>query len=199
MSNSFKFDMSGLKKLIERMDSPTIKEKLMEIPQSRAIAALISQAISDNFDKEGPGWAPLKGATIRQSVSKKMRARLSGMTNEDIETVEAKARKKGDTPIRKILQRTGLLKRTATTPFASVISKDGKVAGSNIYKVEGTNIIWGSTLSYAAIHNRGDAKKNIPKREFLVIRSEWMNKINDYVVKKVLDIIKHELRLERNR
>lgn len=221
MSASFKVDLSGLKRLTAKIASPAIQTEIRAIPQRKAVAALVGQAIADNFDQEGPGWAPLKAKTIRYSVSKKLRARLRDMTDAQILRHEKTARGKGiagvfhsvlgntPDPHRRILQKTGLLKKLATTPGASgsssgskmtsgysKIPKKGKksVSGANIYRVEGTTLIWGVDLVYAGVHQHGDAKKGIPARPYLVIRDVWMNRIYEYMAEQILKTVRDSLK-----
>lgn len=176
---SFKVDLSALKRLAERMNAPELSEHINRIPQEKGVAALVSQAIADNFNKEGPGWAPLKAATIRRSLAKKMRRSLSQMTDKEIIKHEKAARKDGGSTYRMILQKTGLLRKSVTVPSAQ----------GNVYKVEGNNLIWGTDLVYAATHNKGNPKQNIPKREFLVIKKDWMDKIYSFVLGKYSEIV----------
>src|SRR4249920_3877947 len=70
---SMSIDLRELNRLSEAFQSPTIQSELEELPADKNLAAFIAQAIADNFDKQGPGWPPLKGATIRKSVSKAVR------------------------------------------------------------------------------------------------------------------------------
>ena len=215
MGTSFKVDMSWFKKLVIGFDNPAIKQKFSEIPQDKAIAGLIGQAIADNFAKQGPGWPALKAATVRYSVSKsikkdiekqvlssmglgkrpkhgkgwsrQLQSEVKANIEKHIASHEHQAKSQGTEPYRMILQRTGLLKKTATIPGFAGSNK--KVSGGNIYKVEGNNIIWGTDLKYAAIHNEG--LKGMPKREFLVLRQEWKKKITEYAFKKYKTIIKN--------
>lgn len=194
MSASLSLDKSGLELLIKRFEDPTIKAELEKLPQKKAIAALVAQAIADNFDKEGPGWAPLKAETIRRSVSKKIKRFLETMTDEEILAHERKSRAKfgGVTANRKILQKTRLLRGTVTTP-GQTLSKNG-MTGSNIWRTEGSNLIWGTDLVYAGIHNKGNPAKGIPKREFLVIRSQWLRQLNEFILQEVTQIITSKLK-----
>lgn len=218
----FKANLRGLKLVIQRFDDPALKAELEKIPSMKGVAAIISQAIADNFEQEGPGWAPLKAATLRYSVKKAVisrmqkrarkalgipekgkmsvaqRVRVRKMVDRQLVSHERKARSRKDiskpdqgqaAPNRKILQKTGLLKKTATIMNFTGSNKSG-TTGSNIYKVEGTNIVWGTNLSYAAIHNSGNPAKNIPKREFLVLRDAWKNRLNQFLVGKVMDALK---------
>lgn len=195
MNASLKISTEGLKKLAARINNPGVRAAVERVPQQRAVAAIVAQAISDNFDQEGPGWEPLKAKTIRQSVSKKIRKRLSLLSDEEVLEEERKARKKGsDTePSRRILQRTGLLKKTVTVPGfigTSKPKKGGKaVSGANIWRVEGTNLVWGTNLPYAGVHNNGDPKRKIPKREFLTIRAQWKYQLQEFVVRKMFDAV----------
>ena len=118
------------------------------------------------------------------------------MTDEELLKHESQARKEGTKesfigPNRKILQRTRLLRGTVTTPGA-MISKNG-ITGSNIWRTEGTNLIWGTDLVYAATHNRGNPAKNIPQRKFLTIRAEWMKVLEDYLVSEAFKIVVQRL------
>jgi phage gpG-like protein len=184
MSASMTLSTEGLQSIIDRLNDPQIKAELEKLPMRKDVAALVAQAIQDNFDKEGPGWAPLKAETIRNSVSKKLKKRLESMTNAQLLKYEANARKKGTKesqagPHRMILQKTGLLKKSVTSP-------GGK---DNIWKQEGTNLIWGTDLAYAGIHNNGFPAKNIPQRKFLTIREAWMKQLNEYIMQEAFRII----------
>jgi len=209
--------LDGLQKLIKRFNDPALKAELNKIPSLKGVAAIISQAIADNFEKEGPGWAPLKVATLRASVKKSVinklkkrfsrgkkfssmnrseKATVNRLVNTQLVAHERNARtsanlkKKGKQqlqPNRKILQKTRLLKKTATVPGFTGTNKTN--SGSNIYKVEGTNLIWGTNLVYAAAHQYGDPAHGIPKREFLVIRQVWQTALNTFIAKKALDVL----------
>lgn len=190
MGTSLTVEFSSLKDLIKELESPVIKEGLNRLPQKRGIAALVAQAIADNFAKEGPGWKPLSPATIRASVSKKLKAQLSKMTDAEIMKHESNTKGTGGS-FRKILQRTGLLYNTVTVLNFSG-SKNGK-QGRNIYSTEGNKLIFGTDLAYAAMHNEGDPSRHVPKREFMVIRKIWMEKIEDFVTQESNHIISNAL------
>jgi phage gpG-like protein len=218
-----KVNLDGLKDLVKRFDDPALKAELNKIPSMKGVAAIISQAIADNFEQEGPGWAPLKVATLRASVKKsvinKMKKRfLRGKKESQLNTSERSSlkrkvdsqliaheknartssnmKKSGKNQIqanRKILQKTGLLKKTATIPGftgSSAPTKGGKsVSGSNLYSIQGTNLVWGTNLVYAGVHNNGDPSRGIPKREFMVIRDAWKVQLNNYIAEKALQIL----------
>jgi hypothetical protein len=74
--SSFTFDIKSILALIERFKGPKLTAETENLTKDKAIEALISQSIADNFDKEGPGWPPLKPASIRQSLGKSLRKRL---------------------------------------------------------------------------------------------------------------------------
>jgi phage gpG-like protein len=185
MSASMKIDLSDLINLSQKVKSPYLVQQLNNIPQQKGVVALVAQAIADNFTKEGPGWKPLSPKTIRSSVSQKMRKKLSELTDKQLVALEAQKRRaraggstdKGDVAYRKILRRTSVLLKSVTTPGGP----------HNIYKVEGTNLVWGTDLIYAGVHNYG--YKNIPKREFLKIREEWELKLWQYVLDRTVKII----------
>lgn len=189
-----KADTSGLRNLAKRLGDPSLQGDLNKIVQQKGIAALVGQAVADNFAKEGPGWAPLKAETIRRSVSKRIRKAIAHLTDKQLLRAERKLKA---SPVgeghRRILDRTGLLKKTATIPGYSGTSKSG-LSGSNIMRVEGTNLVWGSDLVYAGVHNKGDPSKGIPKREYLVIREEWRRQIYEFAMKRMLMLIRDKLR-----
>ena len=193
MSATLKIDVSGLKRLAASLNDPALKSQIMQVPQRKAVAALVGQAIADNFSQEGPGWPGLKAETIRRSLSKKMQKSIADMTDKELLSHERKARIVGsDTvPHRSILRRTGLLMRTASTPNYQGSAKSGKkvVSGTNIWKTEGTKLIFGTNLVYAAIHNYGMPSKGIPQREFMTLRKEWMDKLKEYVIGETFKII----------
>ena len=198
MTASMKVDLKAVWDKVKAFTSPTLMRKVGGIPQEKGILAIIVHAIADNFDKEGPGWPPLKAQTIRYSTKKGRKQvllkgrgskkNLNALTDEEILKHEVEERAKGNEgkPFRHILVKTGLLKKTVTVPnftgSTETPSKLGKsiktVTGSNIYRVEGKNIIWGTNLSYAAKHNKG---LGVPKREFLVIREPFQKELRSYV------------------
>lgn len=189
---SLTLDKGGLDRIIARFEDPTIKMELERIPQRKEVAAIVAQAIADNFDKEGPGWAPLKADTIRRSVSKKIRNSIADMSDAELEAYEQKARKPGTKeafvgPNRKILQKTRLLRGTVTTPGAT-LTRNG-MTGKNIWRTEGSKLVWGTDLVYAAVHNQGNAAKGIPQRKFLTIRDEWMKRLTDYIVQEAFKVV----------
>ena len=65
-----KIDFSALEDLAKRFKSPALDAKMREVIGSKEISGLVAQAIAENFAQEGPGWAPLKGSTIRNSVAR---------------------------------------------------------------------------------------------------------------------------------
>lgn len=177
-----------IKRLAGLFTNRSIRQAFEQIAQDKGMAALIGQAIGDNFAQEGPGWAPLSPATIRASVSKRMRKKLRALSDSEVVRHEMLSRIEGANPLRRILVKTGLLKKSVSAPFMP----------GNIYKVEGTNIIWGSNISYASMHNRGDAKRHVPKREFLKIRPEWEKRLNEYAAKRVKTHIRGLIRQARS-
>lgn len=200
MGASLKVDVSRLKTLIANMNSTALRQKINRIMYDKGVAALIGQAVADNFAQEGPGWEPLKAGTIRSSVrNKTTRKALSMMTDKEILRYEKKARIVGaeETPNRAILQRTGMLKKASTIP-------DYKGAkGGNVYRIEGKNLVWGVDLKYARIHNQGGIIKNgfgkgirirIPKREFLKLSDEWRDKVYKYILKKIATLVNEALK-----
>lgn len=195
---SLSFDTSAIDKLVKKLEDPTLKQQINDVLKLKGLVALVSQAINDNFDKQGPGWAPLKPQSIRASVSKKLRKVLKGLTGRELVQRQKEMNQAGEEPYRVILQKTQLLKKTVTTPNVTAMSYDKKKKtaqmGSNIYKTEGTNLIWGTDLIYAGTHNNGNSKMNIPKREFLVIRDEWLVQIEKFVFKKYLEVLKNRLK-----
>lgn len=197
MSAALTLDTSGLRRLANKFGDPAIQRELMLIPQRKAVAAMVGQAIADNFNQEGPGWAPLKASTIRNSVSAQVAGTkvkvggklkdLSELSDEELEKHEAKARKNPGTskeqPFRRILRKSGALFGAATTPGAR----------GNIWKTDGAKLIWGVDLIYAGVHNYGFPPKKIPKREFLTIRKQWMDQIEDYIIQQSFRIISEKI------
>jgi len=191
MGSFFKVNLTALKIFIMKFENPALKAAINRIPQEKAIAGIVGHAIADNFDQEGPGWKRLQAQTIRRSVAKKLKKSLSQMTDKEILNHEKQAREHNlDNRFRMILQKTGLLKKSVTVPGYSGSNKDG-ISGRNIFKVEGTNLIWGTDLIYAAIHNKGG--NHIPKREFLVIRKQWMSQIYSFILGKYRGLIRSKI------
>lgn len=190
MGAALTLDTKGLRRLANKLNSPAMRKKLEAIPQKKAVAALVAQAIADNFDQEGPGWAPLKASSIRSSLAKSMRKRLSKMSDAELLRYEKGARLVGskDEPNRRILQKTGLLRNTVTKPGFSGSNKSGQ-SGRNIIKTEGTKLIYGTDLVYAGVHQNGSAKRGIPARPFMTLRAEWKKQLVDYVVEQAFEII----------
>jgi phage gpG-like protein len=207
MSAGMKVDVRALRDLAAAMESPALISEMEQLPARREIAALVGQAIADNFAQQGPGWEPLKGETIRRSVAKKVlkhheklvlsqmgfkskqgvrKARRMAEFHEKVGgRLEAhEAQNKGtDRANRMILQRTGLLKMSATTPGGQ----------HNIWRRDGVNLVWGTDLVYAGVHNYGNAERGIPQREFLVIREQWQQQLEEYAIQRAQAIIEQHL------
>jgi phage virion morphogenesis protein len=69
----------------------------------------------------------------------------------------------------KILERTGQLKRSFTEKYTD------------------TEAIVGTNLKYAAVHQFGSTKKNIPARPFLKVTNEGVSKYTNIVKQYILD------------
>lgn len=145
---SFTVDVRGLRRTFAKFTGEEPRRLAEEVIQGKKVAAIMSQAIADNFEKEGPNWEPLKPSTIRQSVSKTIRKRLEPVKSGG--KLTGYTVKGTDQPARRILQRTGVLKKSATTPGAP----------GHVFRSSGTTIEWGTNLHYAGIHNRGGVLKN---------------------------------------
>jgi phage gpG-like protein len=164
-----------------------VRAEISALIGTKGVQAIVAQAIADNFDQDGPGWQPLSSKYMRSEivrVLKKKRARDAFFQGE---------------AIRRILQKTGLLKKSVTTPGAP----------GNVCQVVGTKLIWGTDLVYAGIHNYGGTVQNpgtdngfgcgikipphaikIPQREFLVIHEKWQRMLEEFIVKKATQIVK---------
>lgn len=202
---SLQIDFKAFDKLIAGLNDEGLKTQLRNVVGNDGITALVSQAIADNFRQEGPGWAPLKAQTIRASVAKKLRKTLSNMSDAQLLKHEAQSRTQGSdqNPNRQILRRTSLLYNTVTTAGYAGSSTNNQravsnakrkkatnsstVSGQNIRRVEGVNLIWGTNLIYAGVHNNG--KPPIPQREFLVIRESWQKRLYEYAFNEMTRII----------
>lgn len=205
MGASFTVKFDFLKRLSKSFQPDIVKNIFKDVAQEKAVAGIIGQAIADNFDQQGPGWAPLSPATIRNSVAAHIKKNLSGVSDSDLLEYEEKARKSNGSiiPHRTILVRTGVLKKSASMPYAP----------GNIYQVSGTNIVWGTNLSYASIHNRGGSVKfpgtdngfgrgvkikahdiPVPKREFLKLSDKWKKDLNEYVASRAIFRLKQMIR-----
>ena len=197
---SFTVNFKGVINRLERIFEPTgMRQAFEQAIREKAVAKIIMQAIAYNFDQEGPGWKPLQASTIRNGVSKAKKKKLSKYSDAQILQLEAMARGKGEPGNKRILYRSGLLKRSVTNI----------ADGNNVHRVEGTKIVWGTKLGYAAIHNKGGTIRhpgsknafgipgfttkphniNIPKREFLKLsalyQTELYEKVGD-IVKKIM-------------
>jgi phage gpG-like protein len=174
---TFQANLAGLFELIASIDDSEIKRMLLDLPNHKKIHALISQAIAENFDKEGPGWKPLKIQTIMQSLPKKRRQ-------------EVKSGKVKPEAARKILQGSPpILKKSVTTPGVE----------GHVHRVEGTTLIWGTDLIYAGIHQhggtirRGEHTITIPARPYLKLSDFWKLEIETTAVNLALQAIRRRL------
>lgn len=194
MGLSFSVKVNGLRRLSKKLSSAEMAPRLATVPLEKAIAALIGQGIADNFEQQGPGWAPLKVQTIRRSVSKKKRKELDRLSDLDIMVHEVKARKNPEIDaFRKILMKTRLLYKAATTPNYSGANKQG-IHGSNIYRVKGSKITWGVDLIYARAQNNGNKKNKIPARRFMHLTDKWKGEIYSFVIQRYKKLIREAIR-----
>ena len=186
MSASLSMNFSGLDEIAQKYSNPAISNEIKNINKNTQLLAIVSQAISEIFEKEGPGWAPLSGGTLRASATKKDKKFFASMTDKDIEKEEKKRRSSGGGKTRPILQKSKMLIHSVTTAGAQYnISPMTK-------PVEGV-LNWGSSLPYAGIQNYGDPKKNIPQREFLgkngKLAPDVMADLHDKVIELILEIL----------
>jgi phage gpG-like protein len=192
-----------MKRLAKAFDSQAVLKAFEEIPRMKGTLALIAQAIRGNFNAEGPGWKALKGQTIRQSLSKKLRGELRGMSAKQIEALEEALRKSGESPYRKILRRTSLLFRSVTTPGAA----------HQVSEARGLKLVYGTDLVYAGVHNYGMTIQHpgtnrgfgipglkikphpirIPKREFLKLGPDAVADLQEFVLQKAGELVKREI------
>lgn len=229
---NFEVDPSGLDKLANLLQNPVLLGALNQMAGSKGVLALVSQAIADNFDKEGPGWKALKGETIRRSVATRMQKQLVRAASENaarkmgavkrgkdgrsiIDKSKIKGRKAefyehvdkeierferssragakddytADLGARQILVRTNLLRATVTTPNPNTVFNEEGKTGANITRVEGNNLIYGTNLIYAGVHQYGEPKRNVPARPYLVIRAEWKARISRFVLNEAIRLI----------
>lgn len=166
-----KINLGPLWDIVARLKDPETMKQIGGIMGGKGVAAIMSRAIADNFDVEGPGWKALKARTIKGSVNKALKAKLAKLSDKEVLERERLARdwkdlspkahgrltelnkkagikssaKQSIEPARRILQGTGLLRNSVTTVGAA----------HNIYKPEQNKLTWGTDLKYAAIHNRG--------------------------------------------
>lgn len=202
---SLKINLQALQDLIQGLENPNSRRALEDLPKLKAIAALMGQAVRERFEEQNDGevgWQPLRVATIRASVAGAAKKKADRMTAEGIRLHENAQRAKGSDgeQLRHILKRKGLLMKSVTTPGAP----------GNIWKTEGTNIIWGTDLCYAAIHNRGGTIKHpgsknafgrkgfttkphdihMPQRRFLFLTQFWLDQIEEVAIRNAQKILK---------
>lgn len=212
MSANMSVKVEGLERLAQALQNPAISQRLERLPNDRAVAAIVAQSIADNFDKQGPGWAPLKGATIRRSIAKKILKIFQERAMDRMRGVRSlrdvrKQKRVGEMNalIDKMLERNehkysgtllsnrAILRKTNTL-FKSVTTTS---SAHNIWpnQNEKFTLVWGTDLVYAGVHNAGYPPRKIPKREYLVIREKWQKQLNDYVVQRAIQAIQSVLRL----
>lgn len=204
-------NLSFLHRLVERLGDAGLASRLQNLSSDPGVAAIVEQAVADNFDKEGPGWKKLAENTIKRSISKKLRKNYLG-NNQVAGSSE---------PARRILQKSGLLKKSVTTVGAT----------GNIYRPGINKLTWGTDLSYASIHNNGGtvhfpgtsdgfgkaryvkvggAKRgkwrkvggrnirahgiSIPQRKFLFLAPKWLLKLQAYVTGRARAMVVEHLR-----
>ena len=228
---SLTINLDAIEELIKKFETLESQTVIRNAAQSKGVIALVAQAIADNFrqerDSSGTAWQPLRAQTIRQSVAKKIRDQFNGVTtgklngkhvkitnrkkrwsNGQILAHEAQSRQSGSDkiPNRQILRRTSLLYNSVTTPGAN----------GNIHRTEGTNLIWGTNLIYAAVHNYGGTIKNpgtsngfgkkikisaheikIPQREFLYISEQWRARIQNFALREIERVMKAFLEVNK--
>jgi phage gpG-like protein len=182
-----KVNTSNLRKLAERFKDPALRTEISALIGTKGVQAIVAQAIADNFAQDGPGWQPLSSRYMRSEIVRVMKKKK----NRD-------AFFRGEA-IRRILQKSGLLKKSVTTPGAP----------GNVCQVVGLRLVWGTDLVYAGIHNYGGTIHNpgtkngfgmgikipahdipIPQREFLVIHEKWKMQLEAFIMKKATAIVK---------
>lgn len=184
---AFKVDVSAFKQLAQDFDSPSVKQAVRDIARDRAIPALISQAIADNFHKEGPGWPPLK-------IRKGKMLRKTNLLFKSVTTPGAPGN---------IYRNDGSVITWGTNLLYAAIHNDGGVITAKKAKMlfipltpKGQKV--GPQKGKAAQKSSGlkygrdfifKKSVRIPARPFLTISDSWMEQIYQYALEKMVRAI----------
>lgn len=178
--SSFKINIEALKNLAQRLGDSTLREQIKGVPRERAVAALIGQAIGDNFDQNGPGWKPLairKGQPLQKTGLLKKSVtvpdsqfniyKVNGTTIEwGTKLLYAGIHNKGGTISVKNA-------KALFIPLTKKAEKIGPLKDKAAQKKSGLKV--GVDIAFAQ-------SVNVPKREFLVLRPVWKRRLAEYMI-----------------
>lgn len=108
--------------------------------------------------------------TVRLGVSRR-RALLSAIGDRQLKFVADNFRKQGLEQPWAPLKPATLRRRRKGGAGAQILQDRGILRGSFVKKVRTNFVFVGSTLKYAATHEYGDSRRNIPQRKMLPTKS----------------------------
>lgn len=193
MGASMKVNLEVIKRLEQRLSSSSLKGAIMDVPKDKPVAALIGQAIADNFDQSGPGWPPLKirkGRPLEKSGLLKKSATTPGAQG-NIYKVQGTTIEWGTNLLYASLQNNGGVVTAKNSKFLFIpISAKGMKVGPQKDKSaqKKSGLVVGKDMVF---------KKSVvvPARPFLTMRAVWKKRIYEYVMDRYLSIIGMRIRV----
>jgi phage gpG-like protein len=192
MSASLKVDTSGIRRMTAAFDSHGVRSAIAQLPQRKAVAALVGQAVADNFDKQGPGWKPLKirkGVILSKTGLLRKSATSPGAPG-NIYKVEGQSLIWGtDLIYAGIHNKGGVITPKKAKALYIPLTPKGERVGP-IKTAMGRRKVatkYGVDFTFAK-------SVTIPKREFMVIRPQWLVQIQEYIIGQAISIVRDALR-----
>lgn len=191
VSASFKVNVDPLVQLAQRIGDSSVREAIKNVPRERAVAALIGQAIADNFDQSGPGWAPLairKGKPLQKTGLLKQSVTTPG-SQFNIYKVNGSTISWGTKLLYAGIHNKGgtISPKNAKALFIPLTKKAeqvGPLKNKAAQKKSGLKV--GVDFAFAK-------SVTVPKREFLKLRPEWKKRLASYMVSRYEAIIRKAL------
>lgn len=194
VSASLKINTSAIRDLAKRMGDSSVRQAIKEIPRAKATAALIGQAIADNFDKEGPGWKPTVFKTgsfkiLQNSRTLKRSVTTPGAQYNIFQVDDSKVTWGTNLKYAGIHNRGGTISVKNAKMLYIPMTKKGAQVGPIKDKAARKNskTKYGRDFTFAK-------SVTIPKREFLVLRPEWKQRLASYMADQYERIINNAIR-----
>lgn len=165
------------------VDDENVRRLLMQLEDNvgdlrdamQEIGMYIVSRTMERFEQEGPGWPPLSPATLRS----RRRGRVSGVRRM-LDRIRSAITGRSAYSA-KILQDTGRLRASIGAP-----------AGEGVFRVRPREVVVGTNVPYAAVHQFGTNRAgrshavHIPARPFLKIEDEDVRVMQEIIRQYIL-------------
>lgn len=192
MTASMKVDVSGLKRLAEKFSSSALRREMEVIAQDKGVAALLGQAVADNFNQNGPGWPAARIPSGRRLLRRSGQLFASATTPGapgNIYRVDGTVVTWGTNLIYASIHNKGgtITVKNAKALFIPLTAKAERQGPQRDKSKRDPTLKLGKDFVFKQ-------SVTIPARPFMVLRDFWKQQLIDYFVQRAKAALKKGLR-----